>query len=507
MALTKVSFDLLKDALHWVAAATNITVVNADGIMADTTAGAFTVTLPIAPNVGDRIGVKDAGSSFGTNNLTIAGNGNNVDGATTLVLSSDVSLIIQYNGVEWKSESALGGSGSGTNVGEFIEAGATFTHPNFIGVTSSVRIDRALYPDLSNIYPGSGVPSFEYSATALYDVGDAYSDTAIEVLPSNRVVKVDVSGQTTGVLTARYSDDDGATWTVATTPPTALASYGGFANGRCLGICLIGATIHLYMQDAYLNIATRYTTTDGITWTVADAPAATTAGMTSGWYSATYNPTIDRVILAGGGNYYISAVGNYAISSFTVCLTAANNYGSRAITVAPDGSFLASQNGFNVYRSTDGVSWSQTLAPLTNVIANFVVAPNSVDVLLSDRIGNVYRSTDNGLTWTNVTTSNGGYVTLLWPDYVNGVIVSGSYLSQTISLDNGVTWTYKTTTDTTLLMSAASYGPTTTIKWSANRSFADGQYASARNAANLAYTVNLGPTTPAAGYKTYVKIR
>lgn len=53
-----------------------------DKIMADTTAGAFTVTLPANPNPKDVIYVYDIGGAFATNNLTIARNGNKIQGVT-----------------------------------------------------------------------------------------------------------------------------------------------------------------------------------------------------------------------------------------------------------------------------------------------------------------------------------------------------------------------------------------------------------------------------------------
>lgn len=394
--------------------------------------------------------------------------------------------------------------GGGLPVGAFIEAGPGFSHPDYIDITGGVSISRSLYPKLSALYPPSVDPDFYYTATSVSDSTSAEADTAIEILPSNRVVKVDVSGTTTGVLTARYSDDDGATWTVATTPPPPFASYGGYASGRCLAMCLIGTTIHLYMQDVYLNLGARYTTTDGITWTVADAPAALPTGMASGWYSATYNQTINKVILAQGGNYYISSAGNFAIGTFTHSLTASNNYGHRAAIVAPDGSYLVSQSGYNVHRSTDGTTWTQTLAPLTNTISNFVVAPNGVDVLLTDLYGNVYRSSDNGVTWTLVLSQVGGWSTILWVDYANGVVVRSSGDYQHYSVDDGTTWASKLKASTSLSLPTSA--PSFTIKCSNTKTFADGRYACALNAFNLASTVNLGPSTPAAGYKTFVKL-
>jgi hypothetical protein len=44
----------------------------------DTSAGSFSITMPASPMVGDQIGFCDLAGTFGTNNLTLLGNGNSV---------------------------------------------------------------------------------------------------------------------------------------------------------------------------------------------------------------------------------------------------------------------------------------------------------------------------------------------------------------------------------------------------------------------------------------------
>ena len=50
-------------------------------ILANTTSGAFTLTLPSSPNAGDTLIIYDAGNTFDLNNLTIGRNGSNINGA------------------------------------------------------------------------------------------------------------------------------------------------------------------------------------------------------------------------------------------------------------------------------------------------------------------------------------------------------------------------------------------------------------------------------------------
>lgn len=54
-----------------------------------TAAAAMNVTLPPTPNDGDEYTVKDVGGTGATRNLTIVGNGHNIDGAATLVINTN----------------------------------------------------------------------------------------------------------------------------------------------------------------------------------------------------------------------------------------------------------------------------------------------------------------------------------------------------------------------------------------------------------------------------------
>ena len=58
----------------------NFTAASGEGYFCDTSSGAFTLTLPSSPSVGDIVALKDYGSSFATNNLTIGRGGSNLNG-------------------------------------------------------------------------------------------------------------------------------------------------------------------------------------------------------------------------------------------------------------------------------------------------------------------------------------------------------------------------------------------------------------------------------------------
>ena len=68
----------------WALKTASYTAVAGDGVMVDTSSSAITITLPISsgpPSLGDFVRVLDATGDAATNNITVARNGNNIQGA------------------------------------------------------------------------------------------------------------------------------------------------------------------------------------------------------------------------------------------------------------------------------------------------------------------------------------------------------------------------------------------------------------------------------------------
>jgi hypothetical protein len=72
-----------------VAKTANFTAQTWTSYLIDTSAAAVTVTMPATPTAGDQISFCDLMGTFGTNNLTILGNGNNVMRTNGGVLNTD----------------------------------------------------------------------------------------------------------------------------------------------------------------------------------------------------------------------------------------------------------------------------------------------------------------------------------------------------------------------------------------------------------------------------------
>jgi hypothetical protein len=96
----------------------NYTAANNDGVLTNTTGGAFTVTLPTSPSVGNIIIVIDSLSQWGTNNLTIdptalikiAGN---TAGDTLVCDITGATVTLVYTGATygWNVAAQVGGNG------------------------------------------------------------------------------------------------------------------------------------------------------------------------------------------------------------------------------------------------------------------------------------------------------------------------------------------------------------------------------------------------------------
>lgn len=90
---------------NWIDISTTHTASKGEKIFADTSGGAFTITLPSTPNSGDFVIITDGALTFDTNNLTISRNGENILGlAEDLILNvenASVELVYRNATVGW----------------------------------------------------------------------------------------------------------------------------------------------------------------------------------------------------------------------------------------------------------------------------------------------------------------------------------------------------------------------------------------------------------------------
>jgi len=90
--------------LTYVVKTANYTTFDKEGVLADTSGGAFTVTLPPPPAQGAQVVVADAGANWGTNNLTVARNGSTIGGLAEDLICDITGASVQfvYDGSTWE---------------------------------------------------------------------------------------------------------------------------------------------------------------------------------------------------------------------------------------------------------------------------------------------------------------------------------------------------------------------------------------------------------------------
>ena len=80
------------------------TAKSGDFIFADTSSAAFTITLPANPNEGDAVSSSDAKSTFDSNNLTVARNGQTIMGLTEdmIVDNKNAGFCLTFVNNDWR---------------------------------------------------------------------------------------------------------------------------------------------------------------------------------------------------------------------------------------------------------------------------------------------------------------------------------------------------------------------------------------------------------------------
>ena len=99
-----------RGALQWTSKSALYTAVNEDAIVANTSAGSFTINLPAAPAAGYTVVIVDGNGTFATNPLTVARNGSTIESLTDdIVLNiANIRVDFVYNGSTWQVYTTVG---------------------------------------------------------------------------------------------------------------------------------------------------------------------------------------------------------------------------------------------------------------------------------------------------------------------------------------------------------------------------------------------------------------
>ena len=93
-------YEIQTQGSDWLTKTGTYTAFAGDKIFANTTGGAFTITLPASPTIGDEVRFVDLANHFDTNNLTVGRNSEKIDGATSdlTVATEGAAFALVYSG-------------------------------------------------------------------------------------------------------------------------------------------------------------------------------------------------------------------------------------------------------------------------------------------------------------------------------------------------------------------------------------------------------------------------
>ena len=170
----------------------NYTAVASEKIIADTSGGVWTLTLPASPSSGDVIKIAD-GADWSANNLTVGRNGSTIEGdAADMTMDiGGASVSFVYDGTTWQIYAQVGAAGDVvTLTGTQTLSNKTLTTPSLDGtITEEVYAisgtSVALEPDNGSVQThtltGNTTYTDGFSAgeaiTVMIDDGTAYTVT------------------------------------------------------------------------------------------------------------------------------------------------------------------------------------------------------------------------------------------------------------------------------------------------------------------------------------------
>ena len=202
--------DTSSGGVEYVAKATTYTASANEGIIANTSGGAWTLTLPASPSTGDKVFVADGGN-WATNNLTVARNGSTIEG-------SAADFVMDYGGV---------------NVG-FIYDGSTWqVYPQagllqLLGIDDNATSTAITISSAGNVGIGS-VSNFSGSRVVINDTPPtAFGSPMFQV------------GQETFVASGIYSIGLGYTGSGYTEPPAEIAAVSTSSSGGTTADIIFG---------------------------------------------------------------------------------------------------------------------------------------------------------------------------------------------------------------------------------------------------------------------------
>lgn len=152
----------------WMSATTATNAVNKNGYLLNSTSASFTVTLPASPTIGNEIGFLDVGGVCTTKPVTIARNGNLIQGlAEDLVIDfNSAAFSLVYSSTGWRVNNFIKGvkgeqgtPGSGGGMWELVERwepSEAATSHTFTGLNGNIDRQYKIKASIINASSSAG---------------------------------------------------------------------------------------------------------------------------------------------------------------------------------------------------------------------------------------------------------------------------------------------------------------------------------------------------------------
>jgi hypothetical protein len=216
-----------------------VTATDKQGVLTDTSGGAFTVTLPATPSVGAQVVIADAGASWGTNNLTVGRNGSTIGGLAENLICDITGASVQfvYDGTTWEVYAQIGGNG-GTAV--TLAGVQTLTNKTIAfadnTLTNVVSINTA--------QTITGTKTFSGTSSTLAEVLTNAAEVAtVSATAATGTINYDITTQS--VL--YYTSDASGNWTVNFRASSGTSLNTALATGQSVTVAFLvtqGATAY-----------------------------------------------------------------------------------------------------------------------------------------------------------------------------------------------------------------------------------------------------------------------
>ena len=330
----------------------------------------------------------------------------------------------------------------GAGVFKSTDAGASWTKIATSGAVGSYISQIAINPlNTNTLYLSGSVGVFKSTNAGVSWASTSSGNNAncIIVNPLNPLILYTTTGGYSADL-VKKSTDGGASWfTITSGLPGSIART---------QLAISSDTTAQYASVAnpsgYALLGLYESTNGGGSWTL---KSSTNYLGGQGWYdnAITVKPSSPSTVIAGGLDIYSSTTSGTSLTKRTDWTsTSSTNFSHSDIHfLGYNGSVLYCGSDGGVYKSTnDGVAWTDlnaTLSTLQYQSADY--DPTAVLRLYGGtQDNNKETSTDGGTTWNQVTTGDGGYTVVdpVHTNYVYGQYVQGSLQR---SSNSGATYT------------------------------------------------------------------